>query len=325
MPPRESRDSNMDSDTYAYDVAFSFLAEDESLASALNDLLSDRLSTFLYTQRQSELAGSDGEKTLNEVFGEAARIVVVLHRGKWGTTSWTRIEETAIRNRAYDKGYDFALFIPLGDVPELPQWVPKTEIWIGLERWGLEGAASVIEAKVQSRGGEPTEETAVEQAARLGREIEANEDREAFLRSQSAVDSAATELGVLFDEFDSLVQEVRKRVPSQDILGKRDDSSRRSYSLIVNGLCVTVAWSQQYSNSLQHSSLYVKSWDGPVGRHYASSPRELRSRDFDFDVGRGGEIGWREHKGDARLLTTRRLADLIMKDVLDHVRSNELS
>ena len=61
------------------------VTEDEELARQLNDLLSERLSTFVYFDRQKELAGTDGEATFNRVFGQEARIVAVLHRTKWGT------------------------------------------------------------------------------------------------------------------------------------------------------------------------------------------------------------------------------------------------
>ena len=97
----------MESSSYKYDVAFSFMAEDEALAAQLTDLLQDRLKVFLYSRRQGEIAGTDGEKTFNAVFGEQARLVVVLYRSRWGQTPWTRIEETAIRNRAFEHGYDF--------------------------------------------------------------------------------------------------------------------------------------------------------------------------------------------------------------------------
>jgi hypothetical protein len=103
-----------DSGQFKYDVAFSFLKEDEALATELNDLIQDRLLTFLYSRRQEDVAGTDGEKIFNSVSGAEARIVVVLYRDGWGQTPWTRIEETAIRNRAYDEGYDFLVVVPLG-------------------------------------------------------------------------------------------------------------------------------------------------------------------------------------------------------------------
>jgi len=129
---------------YKYDVAFSFLAEDEGLATEINDIFEGRLSTFIYSRRQGELAGTDGEITLNSVFGSEARTVFVLYRKGWGETPWTRIEQTAIRNRAYDQGYDFVMVAPLEKPPTVPQWLPKTQIWIGLERWGVEGAAIAV-------------------------------------------------------------------------------------------------------------------------------------------------------------------------------------
>ncbi len=68
--------------SFKYEVAFSFLTEDEDLVNQINDLLKGRLSTFVYSERQAEIAGTDGEKTFNRVFGSDARIVVVLYREK---------------------------------------------------------------------------------------------------------------------------------------------------------------------------------------------------------------------------------------------------
>ena len=89
---------------YKCDVALSFLAEDEPLALRLNDLLKDRLSTFLYSERQLEIAGTDGEITMNTVYSKAALLVVVLYWDGWGESPWTRIESAAIRNPAYEEG-----------------------------------------------------------------------------------------------------------------------------------------------------------------------------------------------------------------------------
>src|SRR5689334_17468170 len=98
-------------DSFEYDIAFSFVGEDEGLATQINDRIQDRYRTFLYSRAQEQLAGRDGEQKFNDVFGEQARTVAVLLRAEWGQTRWTRIEETAIRNRAFNQGYEFATFI----------------------------------------------------------------------------------------------------------------------------------------------------------------------------------------------------------------------
>jgi len=129
-----------------YEVAFSFLQQDEKLAYEISDLIKDRLSTFIYSEHQKELAGSDGEKTFNEVFGEKARIVVILYREEWGKTKWTRIEETAIRNRGHEEGYDFTLLVQLEPSAKMPKWLPKTRIYFGFDRWGVNEPSPALSA-----------------------------------------------------------------------------------------------------------------------------------------------------------------------------------
>jgi hypothetical protein len=104
MPEGPERGIVLEEKVYKFDVAFSFPSKDEGLATRINDLLQDRIETFLYSRQQEKLAGTDGEKTFSEVFGKEARVVVVLFRNGWGQTRWTRIEETAIRGRAYERG-----------------------------------------------------------------------------------------------------------------------------------------------------------------------------------------------------------------------------
>jgi hypothetical protein len=176
-------------DEFQYDVAFSFVAQDEALATELDELLSPRVRTFLYSKKQEQLGGTDGEATFNAVFGQQSRIVVILHRAAWGETPWTRIEATAIRNRAMDHGYDFALFIPLDKPPNLPNWVPRNRLWIGLERWGVAAAAAVIEARIHDQGGAPREESLEERAARQARALEFKAERDHSLRSHAGIEA----------------------------------------------------------------------------------------------------------------------------------------
>jgi hypothetical protein len=94
---------------YKYDLAISFLADDEGLALEIADRISERLAAdvFVYSNRQDELVGRDGLETFSGVFGTQSRVAAVLHREGWGHTLWTRVEETAIKNRAFHEGFDF--------------------------------------------------------------------------------------------------------------------------------------------------------------------------------------------------------------------------
>jgi hypothetical protein len=70
----------MNDKKYKYDVAFSFVKDDEPLATAINDLIQDRVSTFLYSERQEEIAGTNGEETFNTVFGEVVLFIEISFR-----------------------------------------------------------------------------------------------------------------------------------------------------------------------------------------------------------------------------------------------------
>ena len=314
----------MDNDVYEYDVAFSFLKEDEDLAFRINDLIQDRVKTFIYSRQQEKIAGTDGEETFNRVFGSEARIVVVLYRENWGKTPWTRIEETAIRNRAYEKGYDFVVFIPLDIPPSAPKWLPKRQIWIGLDRWGVEGAASVIEARVQQAGGTPHEETALERACRIEREIRIEEDRKSFLESERGVQVANEEKKVLFHELEKLSEEISAKNSNFKF---KKEQNEREFILFTHGFSLRVTWWFEYSNTLRNSRLYIDLFKGLLsirGGIRFREPEVLQKMEFDFDRNTAGEVGWRRSSRDKRFFSSAQLAQECMKILLDQVRDMRL-
>ena len=67
-----------------YDVAFSFLSQDEPLANDLASQLQGRAEVFIYSERQKEAAGTDGMDFYSTIFGAAAKVCVVLYRQRWG-------------------------------------------------------------------------------------------------------------------------------------------------------------------------------------------------------------------------------------------------
>ncbi|MDX2046753.1 MAG: hypothetical protein SFU87_08195 [Chitinophagaceae bacterium] len=189
---------------FKYEIAFSFLAKDETIAHNLNDLIVDRVSSFIYSKRQEELGGTDGELAFNNVFEQEARIVAVLYRAGWGETSWTRIEETAIRNRAYKEGWEFVIFILLDKKSKVPAYLPKAQLWVDYERWGLNGAAAIIEQRIKDNGGEVREETVQDRVDRLKRLKIAEGKRNEYLRSNAALEDSYKEFQFIFNELKAI-------------------------------------------------------------------------------------------------------------------------
>lgn len=313
----------MDIEDYKYDVAFSFLAEDESIATELNDLLQDRLKTFLYSKKQEELAGTDGEEKFNIVFGEQARMVVILYRNGWGKTTWTRIEETAIRNRAFDEGYEFVTFVPLEDQVTTPKWLPKNQIWVGLKRWGSAGAASVIESRVQELGGSPSEESIGDRAKRLERSLQFKERREKFYSSHEGVQVSNSEFEKLGNELEALLDTIKTSTESISYTLKR--ANRQIVILGPHG-GLSINWVSHYANSLTDSKLDVILYQGhppfPGVTHW-DEPIKKGSLKFKIDLLTPDMPGWKSTYPTKREFTTEALAEYIIKFYMEHAEPKE--
>lgn len=297
-----------------YDVAFSFCAEDELLAQELNDLIEDRYATFLYSKRQEVLAGTDGEQSFSRVFGTESRLVVVFYRSKWGSTPFTRIEETAIRNRAFQKGYDFTLFIPCEKV-RLPDWMPKTRLWYGWDRYGVKGAASVIEARIGELGGTPHEEEVLDQAARMNREADFQRRRKQFLESTEAVRQSDESFNKIASELERLRDELARMGGSASIVVRR-----RGLEIVVAGFNhgLSLYW-QRYINSVRDCLLRVMLWNGHPpfpGILTMDEPKRLALRNFSFELSRSEHGVWLE-QNEEREYSGETLANVLLKWLMD--------
>jgi hypothetical protein len=307
--------------TPEYDLAISFLAQDEPLATQLADELRDRYRIFVYSERQKDLAGKDGVDEFSRVFKERSRVVVILFRSGWGDTKWTRVEETAIKERAFESGWDFLVVIAL-TAEGAPVWLPKTKIWVGWERFGLPAAAAVIDARIQEAGGTSKRESARERAERLARIAERRQERESWLHSSAAVQEAADELEKLFSSLENECSAIEstKATPIRCTRGRYD----RVCCVRTPLASFTVGWSQQYSNSLKYSSLLLNEYDGTYfleeehGGGMGESVTRRGKEIYTFDIDDSGIRGWRTKSSD-QFFDTATLGDDLLRKLLDRV------
>lgn len=302
---------------YKYDVAFSFLQKDENIAIKLSDLLEGRFSTFIYSENQAELAGNDGEKVFNRVFGKECRIAVVLYRDDWGKTKWTRIEMTAIRNRAFDEGYDFTLFISLEEKIKLPKWLPKTQIWYNFNRWGIESAASIIEYKIQQEGGIENVESISDKASRIDREIDFKKRKEAFLNSVEGVQASHKEFAFLFNEIERIIKDIEQNNKHFKIGFNRD---RGGWQITLNyqAYSLIVSWNGNVINSLSTSYLYIDLWKRPRWDPYEKN-KKVFEHEVKFDLFTLDDYGWLFPR-DNKIYSSKQLAEIIVSFILEKIK-----
>jgi hypothetical protein len=291
----------------------------------LNDLLQSRVRTFIYSERQKELAGKDGEQVFGSVFGEKSRFVALLYREGWGETSWTRIEKIAIQNRAMEEGHDFLLCIPVDEPPRAPKWIPRNRIWIGLKRWGTTGAASIIEARIQELGGEPAEETPALRAARLGRRQEFERARERFIGSEEGVRKANDAVASLKMTIQKLATEIAK---SEKTLPLKTAEVRGEFLLLGLGPALVLNWLSPWSNTLADSELMIE-FCNRIPTRLAAVPREghrtLEKTKLHFDWVQPGQPAWVAEESTPRAFSSEDLATELLKRYMDFAEGHQNS
>lgn len=172
-----------------YDVAISFLSADENIAAGLYDRLSSGLEIFFYPRKQEALAGTNGMESMREPFYDQSRVVVVLYREPWGTTPWTRVEQTAITDRCLQLLGWQGLFFMMLDDGNPPRWLPPTHVRFNYTHFGLEEAVGAIKARVLEMGGVITPLTALKRATLAKQETEDLKERELLNSPQSTESS----------------------------------------------------------------------------------------------------------------------------------------
>ena len=310
-------------DGYRIDVALSYLQEDEPLALAIVERIRDRvtLNIFLYSERQGELAGADGMENFSRVFGRDARLVVVLYRDKWGQTNWTRIEETAIKTRGFDEGFEFVLLVRL-DSAKPPRWLPPTRIWLGFERYGIDGVASVVEERVQCLGGTVRNATVIDHAAKLGREISIREKVATWRTSPEGTADAERETDLLVGEFRRVVEGIR-----DEIHGVRIDINAISTGHGV----FYVSYPQKYigieyeTRSLWKLEMTLFYREFEKARRGFGDSIEIETEIYDLDCNEAMQIGWRNSDGDRKFFTAAQLVEHWLKSFLTLIRRHEFN
>ncbi len=310
-----------DKKKYKYDIAISFLHQDEQVARDIDNRLSPNFEVFVYSKKQEELAGTDGTESFRKVFREQARLVVVLYRDGWGKTPWTRIEEGAVKDRFFKEGWDWLLFVMVDAKSTPPPWLPETRIRLDLMEYGLEQAVGAIKARVQELGGKLHKEDAVQRAKRLEREAALHGERKKLLNSTEGVNAVKCKAKEIYAEISRRSEEINKTTGLNLSAGYDSDSSvltNRRISISVYFYCLS-------TNTLENSELVVKEFNGRCllpqegGKILVTQPTELSVHKFVPDYTTDKEWCWRCQLDTNRCHTSQDIAEYVIKLLLDLV------
>jgi hypothetical protein len=263
------------------DVAISFLAKDEPFAAELHARLERTLRVFFFPRRQEELAGTDGLESMRTPFLES-RVAVVLFRQPWGETPWTRVEETAIKDRCLATGWNSLLFATLDKTSPLPTWLPNTHIRFSSQDYPIEELVGAIKLRVQESGGTISRPNALVAAKRIKADAELREDEKRFFRDFRFITlTAKPQVNALLNEI------VRKAREVSEIGGFPIEPLVRESQCVIRygGVTLHLRWTQQFANVIDDAELRVCSLSGRLympGEQFIHTrePRELSRRTF---------------------------------------------
>lgn len=306
---------------YKYDLAISFLNQDEPIALDLHDRLNLNLSVFVYSKKQEELAGSDGIESFRNAFRFDTRMVVVLYRDGWGKTPWTRIEEGAITDRFLKEGWNWLLFIMLDSKSSPPPWLPETRIRFNLEDYGIEQAVGAIKVRLQEIGSQIQKETAAKRAKIVESQIVFRKEKERQFSSIEGVKAFEKEFNNIQKEIARIVDEI-----SKDIKGINIQCGSELYHCVITSGSISIAvnWRPRYANDLHNSPLRIIEFNGRLllpqerGRFMTPfEPKKLDSYDFEPDITSDMKCCWRAKFRDKRYFSSSEVADFTLKALLN--------
>jgi hypothetical protein len=305
-----------------YDVAISFLAADENTAGAIADVLeASGLKVFFFPKKQEDLAGSDGLDSMREPFLKA-RVAVALYREPWGKTKWTRVEESAIKDRCLDIGWESLQFVMLDKQQSHPRWLPNTHIRYNYEDYGLDQLVGAIKREVQKHGGVIAPLNAMDHAKRVKHEADYISDRDRLMRDRNWIEQAIHQsLRDIFKNVAELVALANKEHGFQIEIGSQD---YQTCILRSGHVSLGIGWRQPIFNSVmsdQQGECYLRACEVsgtlPIpGRNEMSwqKPQVIKEHRFKPDVSSSRELEW--VLGRERIAPNK-LADRIVTIMLD--------
>lgn len=170
--------------------------------------------------------------------------------------------------------------------------MPRSRLWIGLERWGIASAAAVIEARARELGATPHAETIEERAAREAGAVSLAAERKAALNSYAGVK--------VFHEFkeklfDAICEVAVRANSSQQAFRLETKKGQGTLFLLGRRHGLSVRGGPRYANTLTDAALQIEIWNGtppPPDYIYFDQPRPRKKRLFELDFTPERQFAW---------------------------------
>jgi hypothetical protein len=304
------------------DVALSFEGADRAMAVTIRNGLVGALNVFEFTDRQEELAGTDGLESLRKVFRSRARLVVILMRATWGSTWWTRVEMEAISDRFLKEGPGFLFIVTVDEGIVRPPWIPDKLIRFNVRDFPVEQAIGAIKLRATEVGASLKKESVAERAARAKEATDFERRRKQLLGSAEGVTQVKQAVRELMD---AITRNVGEAKSSLDALGVRFGVADEWCGLKTDTVATQCAYRNRVVNTLSEARLSIRAIRGGLllpgeNGYYLNEPKVLNEVDYRPDLMRGMVWCWRGE--DDMLHSCEEVAEAVVTQILQLVEAD---
>jgi hypothetical protein len=306
----------MSATPYEFEIAISFLKGDEILALQIRDSLAP-IPVFVYSKEQEQIVGTDGVETFRDVFRNRARVSLVLFREDWGKTPWTRVEESAIRDRCLEVGWEYLVLVQL-QKSKVPKWVPDSYIFLDFVTFGLSDLIGVLKGKLLKSGVELKQKTPADRAYEIAQQEKfAKETHRLLVSGDNEFRKASA---ALFKHLEDRLDQVRGRTGWSIDCGSRDDDT---FVASTGEASIELASENLYPNNAAGAYLTFMTFEGrvPTPKQRGTflmfdEPRRTSTRKL--EISRLPEIGWCWKRGES-VEKPEAIADFIVDSFLSAI------
>lgn len=307
---------------FKYDIAISFLSQDESIAEKLK-LFFPELNVFVYSDFQEEIAGKDGSEIFKNTFQYDSKVVVVLYREDWGKSSNTYVEQEAIKDRIFKtKGNEFLIMVNMTGKEKMPSWLSERIIWFDFKRFKIEGLAATINNKYNELSEIKRIESPEDIAFRKSEEINFHIKRKSFIESTEGVQSATNE----FRKLTEILKNDLEKINNEHI--KFTFKEEQGYQILIQGnlLSLSVSWNLIFKNTLEseeygYASLNIQILKRNLDVRFDKDPNSyylVYSNSYKFNMFYPDITGWSKNDKN-ELVSSQNIVDELLIKLLENI------
>jgi hypothetical protein len=202
----------------------------------------------------------------------------------------------------------------------MPPWVERTRLYYSLDRFGIDGAAAVVESKLQELGLAPVVEGARDRAQRLERSLTFKTEKETFEKSTTGAQAGSKAYLAVLTLMQSQVAELA--ASSARLKPLHMEQRNNVWLLYGLGPWVVFNWTNQFGNVLEKAFLeaqYFYNQPRVPGLMTWDEPRKMKCFRYAFGLLRPGVSGYSDSENMQREFNIEELAEHLLKTYLDEV------